>query len=235
MISFSDAHCHIQTEPVNFTGLAYCIINAAHQSDWEKLVKLQSDNIFICLGIHPWYVMDADTDWDKKLCEFLGQNPTIMVGETGLDKLKPDLSAQKSFFVRHMEIAHKYDRTLHVHCVKAWPEILHILKDNSKILPPQILFHGFNGTPDTINELASKYNAFFSYSPLQTNPNISRHRERVLATPYERILLESDEETSQTSIQKLISTCNNIAEILNETPNHIANLTNRNFQRIVSQ
>lgn len=235
MIKFSDAHCHFQTAPVDIPELARCITNAAHQSDWKNLIKIQSDNVFICLGVHPWYVADADTDWDKKLCEFLDQNPKIMVGETGLDKLKTNLPVQESFFVHHMEIAHKYNRTLHIHCVKAWHEILHILKNNSKILPPRILFHGFAGAPDIIEELSTKYNAYFSYSTLQTNPNISRHRERVLATPCERILLESDAETSRTSIQKLISTCNNIAEILDESPDNIANLTNNNFQRIISQ
>lgn len=235
MIKFSDAHCHFQTAPVDIPELAHCITNAAHQSDWKNLIKIQSDNVFICLGIHPWYVADANTDWDKKLCEILEQNLKIMVGETGLDKLKPNLPVQESFFVRHMEIAHKYNRTLHIHCVKAWPEILHILKNNSKILPPRILFHGFNGAPDIIDELANKYNAYFSYSTLQTNPNISRHCERILATPHNRILLESDADNPQIAVQKLTDTCKNIAQILGNTQDKVANLTNHNFQRIVSQ
>lgn len=235
MIKFSDAHCHFQTAPVDIPELAHCITNAAHQSDWKNLIKIQSDNVFICLGVHPWYVADANTDWDKKLCEILEQNLKIMVGETGLDKLKTNLPVQESFFVRHMEIAHKYNRTLHIHCVKAWSEILHILKNNSKILPPRILFHGFAGAPDIIEELSTKYNAYFSYSTLQTNPNISRHCERILATPHNRILLESDADNPQIAVQKLTDTCKNIAQILGNTQDKVANLTNHNFQRIVSQ
>lgn len=235
MFNFSDAHCHIYEPQSETSGIAHRIINAVTESDWENLIKIQSDSVFVCLGIHPWHINTARKSWDKNLYNILKQNPKIMIGETGLDASKPNIGPQEEFFIRHLEIAHNLKRAIHIHCVKAWDRLLHILKNNRENLPPAILIHGFSGTSEIIHELATKYNVYFSYSAPQTNPNITRHRNRILATPRTKILLESDANTIQTATTKLTTACENIAKILDISPNEVINITNTNFQKVISQ
>ena len=231
MISLCDAHCHIYNNAPQ-PGVQARVCNAIQITDWPQIMTFSDNgNIFGCIGIHPWFIASTPTNWANNFYEILQTNPALMVGEIGLDKHKPNLDIQQEFFITQLQIAAKLGRITHIHCVGAWDKILHIFKDAGNNLPPAIIFHAFTGSPLIINKLANEYNAYFSYS-IPDTPN-ARICERVLATPYDRLLLESDTDNTNKEYIILEETCKNIATILDKTPEQIATQTTKNFQRII--
>ena len=229
-MKYTDAHCHITNCP--HTNTMCCIYDAINESDWDKVIEFSnSENIFACIGVHPWFLDDIKSDWESRLYEKLVQNPTIMVGEIGLDKHKPNLEHQIQIFVIQMEIAAKLNRPVHLHCVGAWDKILHILKAQNGKLPPVILAHSFNDNPQIIGQIAEKYNVYFSYN---LHDITEKNTDIIRSTPFSRILTESDASDPTTQIQHICASIETISKILNFSQNETANQIYNNFQRMVS-
>lgn len=222
----TDAHCHLTCMPNSEIACAIC--DATQESDWDKVIT-NSDNetVFACIGIHPWFVDTITPGWESRMREKLTQNPSVMVGEIGLDKYKPEMELQMQVFTTQIKIAIEMERPVHIHCVGAWEKILHILKNMRGKLPPVILAHKFDGNQQIINKIYDKYNVYFSYSA-------DACAKTVRNTPIERILIESDAYDTKNEQENIITTTKNIANILDLTPDEIAKQTYENLQRIIS-
>ncbi len=161
---YFDAHCHLMEDSVytaaQQAGVGYFIVNTVHPAEWERAVQLQHriSGISVCAGVHPWYLSDLPSDWASQMEHFLIQHPDAMIGEIGLDKTKPFLDQQIAVFLRCLEIAERYNRKVHIHCMKAWDDMLECLGQYRSVQP---LFHRFNGAEFVMSKLRLK-NAFFS-------------------------------------------------------------------------
>ena len=189
MIKYLDAHCHILD--TNIPADVGVITNATKPAEWGRVIALANShkNIWGAIGVHPWYAGDLSLDWDLRMYDLLSQNPDIMVGEIGLDKHRPDMDTQISVFAQQLEIAHRLQRGIHVHCVGAWDRVLQIFKSHRSKMPPFVLFHRYNGNPDYIERLTHDYNAYFSYHKIC--PDLMN------VTPSARMLLETDSVTPE--------------------------------------
>lgn len=185
-----DAHCHYEPNAFReYGGGGLFICNAVRESDWAKMMAVaQSDaRIRVALGLHPWAVASAAAGWDTRLFDILAANPDVMVGEIGLDRSRGDFSAQYDTFCRQYEFAARLQRTVHIHCVRAWDAVLHVLKTLPR--PPAIVMHRFGASPQILQTLIKMdANIYFSYRDA-TGP---RTRQLIAATPLDRILIETD-------------------------------------------
>jgi TatD DNase family protein len=96
-------------------------------------------------GIHPWYIDQINIAFQlSKLQSILEQQSNILlIGECGLDKIKgPSMAIQEKVFIQHLAFATQFQKPIIIHCVKAFQEILAILKKEKFKLP--FIFHGFN-------------------------------------------------------------------------------------------
>ena len=97
---YFDAHAHLQNmvdlkkallkaETAQIQGI---ICNATHEDDWGKVIELSKtySNIHVCLGVHPWFLGSLKKGWEARLERLLKENPSYMVGEIGLDKVRAD-------------------------------------------------------------------------------------------------------------------------------------------------
>jgi TatD DNase family protein len=85
----------------------------------------------------------------------LSNENAIFIGECGLDKLKcSDFKLQQTVFQLQINLAIKYQKPMILHCVKAFDEILMMLKN--KISLDKIIFHGFHKSPEMAFDLTSK-------------------------------------------------------------------------------
>lgn len=202
------------------------ICNSIQPQGWSE--QHLHNGTFLAIGIHPWHVKNLPHDWAEKLYKTLVQNPEFMVGEIGIDKYHEIIETQQEIFITQLDIAARLQRPIHMHCVKAWDRILHIFKTHK--MPPAIVAHAFNGGPEIISELATKYNVFFSYSVSDITPAIAK---RIENTPKNRILVESDTDDVTQQMPKIIRSVDAIAEILGIRADKLADLINENFNGVI--
>lgn len=97
------------------------------------------------IGMHPWYIKEEN--WEIKfasLKNYSQHKNVAAIGECGLDKVcKTDFTLQKNVFTQHILLANQIHKPLIIHCVKAWQEVLQLLRKHNNHVP--IVFHGFNG------------------------------------------------------------------------------------------
>lgn len=138
------------------------------------------------LGIHPWEKDFNEYNFDivKKLA--LREN-ILMVGETGIDKLKGEFLLQKEYFIKHVNLSEEIKKPLIIHCVKAFEDIIKIKKT---INPKQKwIIHGFSKGKDLAKQLVDNgFYLSFGESILNNNKTINAF----IDTPKDRIFLETD-------------------------------------------
>lgn len=163
-MSYIDAHLHVVPDEVFFKarekGVEMFFVNATNEKDWGQVLDLSERilGVYPCLGIHPWYVDTASQTWESDLLRLLQTHPQAMIGEIGLDKGRPNYLLQQDIFRRHLQIAVEMNRPVHIHCVKAWDEMLEIMGEFREV---KMLLHRFSGDEILVQKFRMQ-NAFFS-------------------------------------------------------------------------
>ena len=106
-----DAHSHIDYITHNIqTDVAGTICCATKESEWKILIEnIGTDkNLYGAFGVHPWFVDTVQDGFDTRLHDLLLSNDSLMVGEIGLDKYKPDMDKQIEVFSNQFDIAVKF-------------------------------------------------------------------------------------------------------------------------------
>ncbi|MGN0919761.1 MAG: TatD family hydrolase [Alphaproteobacteria bacterium] len=187
-MTYIDAHCHLLEESefqdARLVGVERIWVNSAQPSDWDKVMGLKS--IIPSIGIHPWFVAKATGDWALKMEKKLTENPSLHVGEIGLDKLKPDFEKQKRVFLTQLKLAQKYNRVASIHCVRAWGEMMPLLRPFKK--DTRMLFHGFSGDKIVVGFLADSASYFSVHGD-----------KKIPLIPADKLLIESDAPDGMTS------------------------------------
>lgn len=223
-MKYIDSHCHLSSD-THICGVG-AIYNAVQPSDWRAITSAIDDNsdIFGAVGIHPWHISSVYNGWDADLTDLLMGYPELMLGEIGLDKHWPDMDAQIAALNIQLNIAHKLNRGVCLHCVGAWDKLLFLLKQNQNELPRFILSHGYTGPVADTEKLSDRYNMYFSYGPRDLiNP------VRLIATPLDRILAETDSNNPE----NVISVVKGISDILGIAPGKMADIIYANTTRML--
>lgn len=173
---YFDIHTHKETSGDNTTA----IINRHERFDDLDKQKMYS------LGVHPWYITDAPGQ--LRLLEQYMLLPNVMaIGECGLDKIcDTDFHLQEKVFRRQVMLAEQIRKPLIIHCVKAFPEVLDILKETT--VP--VVFHGFNKR-QTIAVTILQRGYYLSFGRHLLNINSSA-AATFASVPPESFLLETD-------------------------------------------
>ena len=141
-------------------------------------------------GIHPWHINLLQTEHCLQEMEIaMEQSNVIAIGECGLDRtINTDFATQEMIFNAQVQLACKYSKPLIIHCVRAYPDVIH-LKKQYPSSPPWII-HGFLGNEQTIKELI-KHDFYFSVGEgLLIN---LQHKELFKLIPSDHLFLETDD------------------------------------------
>ncbi|KFK25980.1 hypothetical protein AALP_AA8G187600 [Arabis alpina] len=207
MMKLFDAHCHLQ-DPKIITkapqlissavasGVSYFAVNGVSEKDWD-LVKEMGEtypSVVPCFGIHPWYVAERSPQWFETFKSLFETTPTASVGEIGLDKgskgREIDFSDQVGVFRQQLELAKELNKPASIHCVRAFGDLLEILKSVGPF-PAGIILHSYLGSAEMVPEFA-KLGAYFSFSGFLMSMNEKKAKKMLKAVPSDRILLETD-------------------------------------------
>lgn len=147
----------------------------------------------ISIGLHPWYLETTNEKQALQTIEKAIQRPDFAaIGECGIDRVcDTDFDKQQHVFIRQIELSEHYQKPLIVHCVKAYPEVAGIRKEQ-KARQPWII-HGFNGNEQIISKLI-ELNCYLSFGHflLSTETKAARFFPKI---PDNQFFLETDEST----------------------------------------
>lgn len=183
-MSYFDAHVHVMPDEAFLTAHAQNVntffCNATGPKDWQAVLGLAGRILGVrpCIGVHPWFVEDLPDDWSLRMTDILKEVPFAMIGEVGLDKTRPFYDKQKAVFEQCLILASRFQRAVHVHCVKAWPDMFEMIAPYRDI---KFLFHRFQGNEVVVQKLRlmNAYYSTFSSNCLDIIPE-------------NRLLIESD-------------------------------------------
>lgn len=184
-----------------------------------------------------------------------------MVAEFGVDKLtkkKVNMELQMEVFKIQFFLSCELQRPISIHCVQSFTHIIEFLLSlpkslklktfsvptqffpkyvNSETLqsPPKIIFHSFGGTTEIVERLL-KIPIFgdqilfgLSHQTLSKSPKALKSLSSI---PEDRMILESDSDNLESSIQNIESLINLISQNKQCSRNHLILITSNNSQSL---
>lgn len=151
-------------------------------------------------GLHPWLINEESWKEDFALLSNTVQAKNILaIGECGLDKVcATDFNLQVKVFVQHIHLANEINKPLILHCVRAYDDILLLLKKEHNKVP--VIFHGFNRN-ETIAKKIIEAGYYLSFGKAILKKEM---QELLSKIPVDRFLLETDD--SEISIRDIYQT-----------------------------
>ncbi|KAK3198351.1 hypothetical protein Dsin_021766 [Dipteronia sinensis] len=202
-----DAHCHLQ-DPRIFNkapqlisttvdyGVLHFAVNGVSEKDWN-LVKDMSErysSVIPCYGVHPWFIQERTPNWFTSLKDLFATTPSAAIGEIGLDKgsrgREIDFTDQVEVFRQQLELAKELKRPASIHCVRAFGDVLEIMKSVGPF-PAGVILHSYLGSAEMVPEF-SKLGAYFSFSGFLMSMKAQKAKKMLKRISMERILLETD-------------------------------------------
>ena len=173
----------------------------------EDAQKIE-ENKYYSIGIHPWEVTNVDIDKQLNIVKELAEKKNVLaIGEIGLDKYRENFDLQKKVFLKQVQIAKEYNKPIIVHCVKAYSELLEILK--TKIQKVPVIIHRYSGNKTIADELI-KFGCFLSFGHELFNEK-SKAPRVFKKIPLENIFLETDD--SEIDIKEIYQKASDIRAI----------------------
>lgn len=142
------------------------------------------------VGLHPWY-LDKDTaEHELEQVSRLAVLPQVYaIGECGLDRLAAAMPAfQEEIFAQHLALARQVAKPLVVHCVRAFDELLRVLRRQPG--HPPVIVHGFN-RKWTVARTLLDAGCYLSFGAAQLRNETAQEVFRQV--PDDRYFLETDD------------------------------------------
>lgn len=185
-------------------------------------------SVYFAVGISPLEVQNADYNSFTKLENLLNLEKVIAIGETGLDYSKNNINKdlQAEFFLNHIKIAEKYNKTLIVHNREAGRDVARILRDSN--VKTNIIFHCYSENL-AFAESVADLPIYFSFAGNLTYRTVRDLHETVSCLPPERILIESE---SPFMVPALYKGKRNKPQYISETIKTVAYYQNRDVEEM---
>jgi TatD DNase family protein len=147
-------------------------------------------------GVHPLYTDKDERDW-AALRRVAAHPKCVAWGELGLDRHydRPALEIQREVLAEQLALievarADGLDKPVVVHCRKAVPELLPILRA-STIPAERFVFHCFTEPPEQARAVLD-FGAMISFTGVVTYRNAAEVAESAALVPIERMMVETD-------------------------------------------
>ena len=134
-----DTHCHLNKEDyenldqvIKNMGNNIMIVSTASPQDIEEVINLceTHENIYGTIGIHPEFADTYTEDDLKRVEQYLNHPKVVGIGEIGLDYhyTKENKEKQKELFIKQINLANQYKKTIVIHTRDATLDTYNILE-----------------------------------------------------------------------------------------------------------
>lgn len=194
-----DTHCHLYKkeyenidEVVKRMNGIIVTSGCDDESNLEVLELISKyDNVYGVLGLHPTE-LDKITANSFEIIENNINNPKIIgVGEVGLDYYWDDTKKdfQKKIFIKQIELAKKYNKTVVVHSRDSIEDTYNIMEKYSDM---KFVLHCYGSSLDMAKKFISTCNVMFGIGGVVTFKNGVKLKEVIENLDLSYLLLETD-------------------------------------------
>ena len=249
-----DSHCHLDDEL--FAQDRDAAIERARAAGIERMMAIgtgggpadlevairvaaQYPFIYATVGVHPHDAAKATPETFARMADLARQPKVLAIGEIGLD-YHYDFSprdVQRSVFVAQLGLAARAGKPIVIHTREAWDDTLAIIRESG--LPNGGIMHCFTGGPKEA-EQALELGFHLSFGGILTFPKADNVRQAAALTPADRLLVETDapylapvpHRGKRNEPAFMVETARRLGEVRGVTPDDIASVTTRNFDRL---
>lgn len=235
-----DGHCHLDAATLidNPHNIAVAAITPEDIASLYKY-KLELNPLAkIGIGLHPWKITNNTSIFtlDDNLQHYIEKYQPNFIGECGLDKLRDNFNLQLQVCELHCALAIKYNLPIVFHCVRAYNELLEIIKKYPKLYG---IVHGFNANNNIARQFIKK-NFKLGIGSIIFNQNSQLYKS-INHFPLDSVIIESDApympilgmHKSSISDCKIYAT--KLAAIKHMEASEVINQINQNWSNIFSQ
>lgn len=201
-MSLIDSHIHLDfpvfdgqrakwLDEARQAGIRQFVVPATTAASWQGIADLATqENIAPAYGLHPYFVADHHEADLEKLDHWLAQNPSVAVGEIGLDFFLKDLDRahQQFFFEQQLRLAQKHALPAILHARKAIEAVTLALKKTPVVAG---IVHSYNGSLQQAHQLVDM-GFKLGFGGAITYPRATKLRQLISDLPLEAIVLETD-------------------------------------------
>lgn len=176
-------------------GVHRLVIPGVDSVQWPLLPRLcgEHQGLYYALGLHPWWLEEAVTDWPQQLAFALERavaDPLcVAVGEIGLDKhLSVPQNLQEEALIAQLKLAQQFKLPVILHSQGTHDRLLKWLR-----LYPVIggVVHGFSGSLQQA-EAFWQLGIHLGVGGTITYARANKTRSAIAAMPVEALVLETD-------------------------------------------
>ena len=173
---YFDAHTHLESNSYSKTFAIRSFRAGIETPDTECYT----------IGVHPY---DVENQSELKFDEYEGK--ILAIGEIGLDfRFAQTIKLQIRIFEEQLKTANSRSLPVVIHCVKAYPQTLHLLKKHGC---KSFMFHGFDSSLKNSQNIINDGGYISFGNKLLINRLLQKVFTTTIATNPSCVLLESDE------------------------------------------
>lgn len=196
---FIDTHCHLFKEDyenieevINEMKDNIIIVSGCSTSTNKEVIELVNKypNVYGTIGLHPEEANNVKEQDYQFINENINNPKIVGIGEIGLDYyyVNDNKDLQKELFIKQIEIAKKYNKTIVIHSRDSISDTVDVLKKYSDM---KIVMHCYSSSLEIAKELI-KMNVKLGIGGVVTFKNGVKLKEVVENIPLEYLLLETD-------------------------------------------
>ena len=196
-LTYTDSHCHLDwfADPAAVAaeaaaaGVARIVIAATTRTHWADVARCAAlPGVYASYGLHPLYQNAHQNDDLHALENQIRTQPSVAIGECGLDFQNGDSAAQRATFAAQIDIARRHRLPLMLHARKSLDAVLHLLQRGGN---PRFVIHSFTGSDVQLARIFAQ-GGYIGIGGTSTYPRAARLQRQLATVPAGRYLLETD-------------------------------------------
>ena len=196
-----DTHCHIsdqdyenKEEIIKHMENNIMIVSTASPKDIKEVVNLceKYNNIYGTIGIHPEFADTYTNDDLNNIEKYLTHPKIVGIGEIGLDYhyTKENKEKQKELFIKQINLANKYKKTIVIHSRDAIEDTYNII-EKYKNKDTKCNMHCFSGSLEMAERFVN-LGVTLGIGGVLTFKNEKKLKEIVTTLDIHNFVLETD-------------------------------------------
>lgn len=199
-MKYIDVHCHVEDfdesllDNIFASGIDKIICAGADLNTSVKCMRLAESRpqVYFTAGLHPTEVLKSGEDDLKEIEKLASHEKCVAIGEIGLDYHYPDTDkqAQKTAFLKQLEIAGKLGLPVQIHSRDCAEDTYEILKEACPLKAGGLL-HCYSYSVEMLKKF-EKLGLYFSFGGTSTYKHSKKPRRCAASVSIDKILTETD-------------------------------------------